>query len=281
MSFLQLNCKSPEKSEGDSMKSCWAALDAMTLLLIPFLRRLRGPVAQALALLMLCAAYSVAAPAQERAYFITYNHQMEEPGSLEISMNPVFGTQRGAGNFLASWTEFEYGAKGWWTTEFYLDSQTTRHDSTVFTGFRWENRFRPFLREHWINPVLYVEFEDINGADKTLLEVVGHDRSRRRVDLPFPTTFCWAAATIGFRSSKSAGPTSDFPCWRFASKKTAQLKPFARFLSLSAERITALLLRFSCGARHSQPRGRSFERTESGTPIFAMKSKQCTLNAWN
>jgi hypothetical protein len=157
------------------MKSFWAALDATTLQLIPFLRRLRGLVAQALALLVLCAAYSVAAPAQERAYFITYNHQMEEPGSLEISMNPVFGTQRGGGNFLASWTEFEYGAKGWWTTEFYLDSQTTRHDSTVFTGFRWENRFRPFLREHWINPVLYVEFEDINGADKTLLEVVGHD----------------------------------------------------------------------------------------------------------
>jgi hypothetical protein len=30
-------------------------------------------------------------------------------------------------------------------------------------------------REHWINPVLYVEFENINGADKSLLEVVGHD----------------------------------------------------------------------------------------------------------
>jgi hypothetical protein len=34
---------------------------------------------------------------------------------------------------------------------------------------------RPLLREHWINPVLYFEFEDINGADKVLLEVVGHD----------------------------------------------------------------------------------------------------------
>ena len=31
------------------------------------------------------------------------------------------------------------------------------------------------MREHWINPVLYVEFEDINGADKSLKEVVGHD----------------------------------------------------------------------------------------------------------
>ena len=115
------------------------------------------------------------ARAQERPYFVTYNHQMEEPGSLEISINPLFAAQRSGGNFLASWTELEYGAKGWWTTEFYLDGQTTYGDSTIFTGFRWENRLRPLLREHWINPVLYVEFEDINAADKTMLEVVGHD----------------------------------------------------------------------------------------------------------
>ena len=71
--------------------------------------------------------------------------------------------------------EFEYGTTGWWTTEVYLDGQVTGSDSAVFTGFRLENRFRMLPREHWINPVLYVEFEDINGADKSLLEVVGHD----------------------------------------------------------------------------------------------------------
>src|SRR5262249_20891774 len=76
--------------------------------------------------------------------------------------------------FLGSNLEFEYGATGWWTTEFYLDGQATQNDSTIFTGFRWENRFRPLPREHWINPVLYVEFED-TSADKTLKEVVGHD----------------------------------------------------------------------------------------------------------
>jgi hypothetical protein len=31
------------------------------------------------------------------------------------------------------------------------------------------------MREHVINPVLYFEYESITGADKTLLEVVGHD----------------------------------------------------------------------------------------------------------
>jgi len=100
---------------------------------------------------------------------------MEEPGNFELSFNPVVGLPQRSRAFVGSWTEFEYGAKGWWTTEFYLDSQSTRGDSTIFTGFRWENRFRPLAGHHWINPVLYLEFEDINGADRTLLEVVNHD----------------------------------------------------------------------------------------------------------
>ena len=48
-------------------------------------------------------------------------------------------------------------------------------ESTVPAGFRIENRVRPLLQEHWINPVLYFEFENINSANKSLLEVVGHD----------------------------------------------------------------------------------------------------------
>lgn len=114
----------------------------------------------------------------ERPYFVTYDHHLEEPGSLELSVNPVVGLPRTINHFVGSTTEFEYGLKGWWTTEFYLDGQKTSHDSTVFTGFRWENRFRPLMREHWINPVLYVEFVKINAADKSLKEVVGHDSEK-------------------------------------------------------------------------------------------------------
>lgn len=125
----------------------------------------------AVALLFAC----ITAAAGEGPYFVTYDHHMEEPGSLEVGANPVFGKAKNGNPFLASWTEFEYGTKGWWTTEFYLEGQKTRRDSAVFTGFRLENRFRPLIRDHWINPVLYVEFEDINGANKTLQEVVGFD----------------------------------------------------------------------------------------------------------
>jgi len=113
--------------------------------------------------------------AQESPYFVAYDHYLEEPGNLEIEYFSTYGTQRVGNNFHAFWTEFEYGATAWWTTEFYLDGQTTFHDSTVFTGFRWENRFRLLKREHFINPVLYVEYENKNGADKILKEVEGHD----------------------------------------------------------------------------------------------------------
>ena len=86
---------------------------------------------------------------------------MEEPGNLEIEYFSTFGTQPQANDFHAFWLEIEYGAKAWWTTEFYLDGQTTFHDSTIFTGFRWENRFQLLRDQHFINPVLYIEYENV------------------------------------------------------------------------------------------------------------------------
>jgi hypothetical protein len=113
--------------------------------------------------------------AQESPYIVTYDHYLEEPGNLEVEYFATFGTQRGGNDFHAYWMEFEYGVKAWWTTEFYLDGQSTFGDSTIFTGFRWENRFRPLKREHFINPVIYFEYEQISEADKIIKEVEGHD----------------------------------------------------------------------------------------------------------
>jgi hypothetical protein len=131
--------------------------------------------APALLLLLLCCCVVPGAPAQEKPYFVTYSHDLEEPGNLEIETKTALARPDGSSHYGATALELEYGAKAWWTTELYLDGQATAGDSALFTGFRWENRVRPLMREHWINPVLYVEFEDISGADKTILEVVGHD----------------------------------------------------------------------------------------------------------
>lgn len=113
--------------------------------------------------------------AQESPYIVTYDHYLEEPGNLEVEYFSTLGTQRGGNNFVASWMEFEYGVTAWYTTEFYVDAQSTFHDSSLFTGFRWENRFRPLAREHFVNPVIYIEYENISEADKIVKEVEGHD----------------------------------------------------------------------------------------------------------
>jgi hypothetical protein len=113
--------------------------------------------------------------AGEGPFFITYTHQMEEPGNLEIATKNLTGKPVDGNRFVGSALEFEYGMNGWWTSEFYLDGQATAKDNVLFTGYKWENRFRLLWREHWINPVLYTEFENVNGADKTMLEVVGND----------------------------------------------------------------------------------------------------------
>lgn len=113
--------------------------------------------------------------AQESPYFVTYDHHMEEPHSLEISFTPVAGVPRQGNRFAATTLELEFAPRAWWTSALYLDGQTTAHESSIFTGYRIENRFRLLMDEHAINPVLYLEFENINGADKALREFVGFD----------------------------------------------------------------------------------------------------------
>ena len=112
--------------------------------------------------------------AQEPPYLVTYSDSLEEPGNLEIAMKNTVGSPEDGNRFASGILELEYGAKGWWTTEVYLQGQTTANDSTLFTGFRWENRIRPLLRQHFVNPVFYVEYEDVNDADRSLLEITGH-----------------------------------------------------------------------------------------------------------
>jgi len=122
--------------------------------------------------LMLCAV-SVAS-AQEGPYFVTYTHYLEEPGNLEIALADTTGIPKNDHSvYNAPWVELEYGFTGWWTAELYLEAVTTSHDGDGFTGWRWENRFRPLRGEHRVNPVLYVEYESINEASRIQKEIVG------------------------------------------------------------------------------------------------------------
>src|SRR5574340_296645 len=123
----------------------------------------------------LCWLAAVAAAAQEKPYFVTYDHHLEEPGNLEISWMNTVGVQRNRlPTYWAPFLELGYGVTAWWTSELYLEGQSRPGDSTIFTGWRLENRFRPLAREHRVNPILYFEFEDTNEGSRIQKEVVGH-----------------------------------------------------------------------------------------------------------
>ena len=128
-----------------------------------------------LIVITLLSSLALCSKAQESPYFVTYDHHLEEPGNLEIATSSTMGVPRSGQRFyFAPYVEFEYGVMGRWTSELYLEGQSTAGDSAVFTGWRWENRFRPWAREHWINPVLYLEYEGINEASRIQKEIVGN-----------------------------------------------------------------------------------------------------------
>ncbi len=115
------------------------------------------------------------AAAQESPFLVTYDHHMEEPHYLEISLMPVMAAPKQGNHFAGTTLEFEFAPKAWWTSALYLDGQRTSRESSLFTGYRIENRVRLLMEEHAINPVLYIEFANTSGADKTLREFVGFD----------------------------------------------------------------------------------------------------------
>jgi hypothetical protein len=180
--------------------------------------------------------------AAEGPFFITYTHQMEEPRNLEFAAKNVFGAPGGANRFVGSAVEFEYGVTAWWTTEWYLDGQSTSAQSTLFTGYRWENRFRLLPREHWINPVLYVEFENINGADKSLLEIVNHDG---KDDLSAPNGEARLETTRELETKLILG--SHFHGWtvaeNFIAEKNVAHAPFEFGYAVGVSRPLALAAR--------------------------------------
>jgi hypothetical protein len=114
------------------------------------------------------------ASAQERAYFVTYDHYLEEPGNLEVAIATTTGVpKQGRSPYSAPWLELEYGLTGWWTTELYLEGVGTGRDGAGLTGWRLEQRFRPLKSEHRVTPVLYIEYESVNEASRIQKEIVG------------------------------------------------------------------------------------------------------------
>ena len=208
------------------------------------------------------------AAAQKNPYFVVYDHYLEEPRSLEVEYVSTFGTQRGGNDFHSFRTSLEYGATAWWTTEVYLSGQSTFGDSTLLTGFRWENRLRPLQREHWINPVLYIEYAKVNGADKFFREIEGHDvesdyltpnaiarrEHKQEIELKLILSRNWKGWNFS-QNTLAAKNLSNNP-WEFGyalgASRPLALKASAKRCTLCPENFTAGMEMYGgLGDRHS------------------------------
>jgi len=71
----------------------------------------------------------------------------------------------------------ERGVTDKWTSEFMVEGQKTPGEPYRATGWRWENRYRLFDYGTFLNPVLYVEWENLKTTTKYLMEVSGRTDS--------------------------------------------------------------------------------------------------------
>lgn len=104
-------------------------------------------------------------------FFVVYDHHPENKGDIEIMMMNDYARAKVGRDNIAQMLEVEYGVTDQWTTEFMIEGQKTLGDTWLYTGWRWENRYRLFKEELPINPMLYVEWENLNGATKYKMEI--------------------------------------------------------------------------------------------------------------
>ncbi len=122
--------------------------------------------------------FAIALPAQagQDANFVLYNHYMEEKGETEISIYSDYGrVGKGEPNYTAQLLEIEYGVTSLWTSSVYFEFAKTFGDGEKydFASFRWENRYKLFKNETFLNPVLYGELEIKKPNSRFLRSVVG------------------------------------------------------------------------------------------------------------
>jgi hypothetical protein len=219
------------------------------------------PASRLLPVLLMIALLPLARKAeaqQEPPYFVTYSSVLEEPGNLEIENQNIIASPKNANLFFAPTVELEYGVTAWWTAEGYIQGQATENDSTILTGYRFESRFRPLPHEYWINPVLYVEYENVNGADKSFLEVTGNStiatlqvsnaQLRKETERSIEGKLILSSNVKGWGISENMiaeKAVNDNESWQFGYALAAS-RPLA--LKGTGSRCTACLQNFAAGA---------------------------------
>lgn len=117
---------------------------------------------------------STTASAGNESNFVLYDHHTDKRGTTEINaLNDFSSAAPGDASYAAQLVEMERALTDQWTAALYFEGDKIDDENYAFGGWRLESRYRLLPYGAFLNPVLYVEYEDLRPAHRYLLEVVG------------------------------------------------------------------------------------------------------------
>lgn len=122
-------------------------------------------------------------PAQGSAdmgYLTTYSHHIEK-GELELmlmndltSPSSIRKEREGLGDYFSHMIELDYSVTDQLVVEFMPEwFEDVNTGKSMFTGFRYEVRYKLFHDDVPLNPQVYAEYEDLHIATRYKMEVSG------------------------------------------------------------------------------------------------------------
>ncbi len=133
-----------------------------------------GACALVLGLIAAGSAHYGRAWAGNEANFVLYDHHTDEKGETEVNAFGDFSNAVGdEPRYSAQLFEIERALTDRWEAALYLEGDKIDDDDYLFSGWRLESRYRLFEYGAFLNPVLYVEYENLSPDHKYLLDVTG------------------------------------------------------------------------------------------------------------
>jgi len=124
--------------------------------------------------LMTLVALAQTASAGRGANFVLYNHHTGPAGKKEIMIMNDLGQDPDGSRYMAQMLMLEFAVTNKWENAFMIEGQSTvGEEGYNFTGFRMESHYRLFEYGATLNPMLYLEYEDLGEDTKYLMEVSG------------------------------------------------------------------------------------------------------------
>jgi hypothetical protein len=128
----------------------------------------------ALALVIVTCLLAKQSWAGNEANFVLYDHHTDEKGETEVNLLSDFSNAVGENpRYSAQLFEIERALTDRWEAAVYLEGDKIDGEDYLFSGLRIESRYRLFDYGAFLNPVLYVEYENLHPDHKYLLDVTG------------------------------------------------------------------------------------------------------------